>query len=139
MSAAQIGLATTLSDGRVLVIGGSNESDRGGKTKRLELYDPASGRFVPVGEMLEARFKIPDAAVRLSDGRVLVAGGADRPEVIDPKTWRSREINLSLGDMLNFSTATALPNGDVLVAGGYSEHGIHPTSRAWVIPKAAMA
>lgn len=131
--------AVKLLDGRVLIVGGSDVNDRGGKTKRLEVYDPPSGKFSSVGEMLEARFKIPDAAVRLADGRVLVAGGADSPEVIDPATWRSRSVNASLGATLNFSAAAALPNGDVLVAGGYSERGIAATARAWIIPKAAMA
>lgn len=131
--------AVRLLDGRVLIVGGSDVNDRGGKTKRLEVYDPASGKFSSVGEMLEARFKIPDAAVRLADGRVLVAGGADSPEVIDPATWRSRPVDVSLGATLNFSAAAALPNGDVLVAGGYSERGIMATARAWIIPKAAMA
>ena len=41
--------------------------------------------------------------------------------------------------MLNFSTAVALANDDVLVAGGYSERTIDPTDRVWIIPKAVLA
>ena len=111
----------------------------GGKLKLMEVYDPRTGRFEPVGEMQQARFKIPDAALRLTDGRILVAGDADKPELIDPKTWKTRTVNISLGDTFNFAGAALLPNGDVLVAGGYGERSINPTSRAWIIPRAAMA
>lgn len=131
--------AVKLNDGRVLIVGGAGERDRQNKYRAMELYDPATRRFSSVGDLQVARFKIPDAAVRLSDGRVLVTSGADKPEIIDPATWRSREIDVSLGDMLNFTTAMALANGDVLVAGGYSERNINPTSRAWLIRKAAFA
>jgi hypothetical protein len=132
--------AVRLDDGKVLVIGGSDQRDRaGGKTKALELYDPATGRFSHVGDTIDARFKIVHAAVKLGDGRVVVAGGALKPEIIDPKTWKSRAIDIAIGDILNFATAVALPNGDVLVAGGYGEHTISLTDRAWLIPRAAMA
>jgi hypothetical protein len=132
--------AVRLQDGKVLIIGGSDARGRdGGKTTGLELYDPASGRFSRVGDTREARYKIPQAAVRLADGRVLVAGGGERPEVIDPRTWRTRSVELSLGGPLNFSTAVALPNGEVLVAGGYGERNLNPTESAWLIPRAAMA
>jgi hypothetical protein len=132
--------AARLLDGRVLMIGGSDVRGRdGGKIRALELYDPATRRFSFVGETRDARYKIVHAVVQLSDGRVLVAGGADKPEVIDPKTWTSRTVDLTIGQALNFASAVALPNGDVLVAGGYGERTISLTDRAWIIPRAAMA
>jgi hypothetical protein len=131
--------AVLLDDGRVLIVGGAGANDRQNKYRSLEVYNPATGRFSRVGETIEARFKIPDAAVKLADGRVLVAGGADYPELIDPKTWRVRRVEFALDTMLNFSTAVALANGDVLVAGGYSERTINPTDRVWIIPKALLA
>jgi hypothetical protein len=130
--------AVLLNDGRVLMVGGSGANDRQNKYRNLEIYDPATGRFSHVGETVEARFKIPDAAVKLADGRVLVAGGADYPELIDPSTWKVRRVDLALDATLNFSTAVALANGDVLVAGGYSERTIKPTDRVWIIPKALL-
>lgn len=132
--------AVRLADDRVLMIGGSDARGRdGGKTRSLEVYDPRSGRFSRVGESRDARFKIPAAATRLADGRVLVAGGADQPEVIDPATWTSRPVALSIGEVLSFTTAVGLPNGDALICGGYGERNIRPVDSAWLIPRAAMA
>ncbi len=132
--------AVRLLDGRVLIVGGSDARDRnGGKMKAMEVFDPKSGRFSTVGQTRDARYKIVDAAVRLADGRVLLTGGAELPEIVDPKTWVSREVDFSIGSTLNFSTAAALPNGDVLVAGGYGEQTIALTDRVWVIPRAAFA
>jgi hypothetical protein len=130
--------AVLLNDGRVLMVGGSGANDRQNKYRSLEVYDPGTGRFSRVGETIEARFKIPDAAVKLADGRVLAAGGADYPELIDPSTWKVRRVNFVLDAMLNFSTAVALANGDVLVAGGYGERTINPTDGVWIIPKALL-
>lgn len=132
--------AVRLRDNRVLIIGGSDDRGRdGGKTRSLEVYDPSTGRFAKVGETQLARYKIPAAAVLLADGRVLVAGGAERPEIIDPKTWRSREVAVPMEGILNFTTAVALPNGDALVAGGYGERNIRPTDSAWLIRRQVMA
>ena len=131
--------AVRLLDGRVLIIGGSDARGRdGGKTTGLELYDPKVGRFSRVGDTREARYKIPQAAVRLADGRVLVAGGGERPEVIDPRTWRTHSVDLELGGLLNFTTAVTLANGEVLVAGGYGERNLRPTDAAWLISRSAM-
>lgn len=71
--------ATLLTDGRVLVTGGGrcdgpcigNDS-----TDTAELYDPQTGAWTFTGAMIAPRSR--HAAVRLADGRVLVAGGVDR-------------------------------------------------------------
>jgi hypothetical protein len=132
--------AVRLLDGTVLIVGGSDVRGRnGGKMKAMELYDPKTGRFSIVGTLNDARYKIADAAVCLSDGRVLVAGGAEKPEIVDPRTWTSRTVEVPIGQTLNFAAAVALPNGDALVAGGYGERNIRPTDHAWLIPRAAMA
>jgi hypothetical protein len=65
----------------------------------------------------------------LASGRVLVAGGGDRPsgftpsaEVYDPttNTWSTTG---SMADARGFATATSLPNGRVLLAGGFGNLG----------------
>lgn len=124
--------ALRLPDGRVLVIAGSDARDREGKKQTVEIYDPAQGRFVPGGTLLDARYKLADAVVLLPDGRVLIAGGARHPEMYDPTTGTSRGLALDLGGSWNFMTAARLPNGRVLLAGGYNEDGLIVSDRAWL-------
>lgn len=81
-----------LNDGRVLVVGGSLDNLATGLASHYELYQPASRTFVQGPSMAQPR---SDAvAVRLSDGRVLVAGGESSvstvpfsgAEIYDPGT-----------------------------------------------------
>jgi hypothetical protein len=122
--------AVALRGGGVLVLGGSNHEDFRGRYRSAELYDPRRGRFVRTGAMALARFKLPDAAVLLPSGRVLVAGGARRAELYDPTTRRFRPAG-DAGSALSFATATLLRDGRVLVAGGYDDR-ISITGHAWV-------
>jgi hypothetical protein len=120
-----------LSDGRVLVLGGSDRRDRDGKIDLVERYDPASRSFVAAGRLRAARYKIGGAVVPLPDGRLLVAGGAPRAELYDPASGASEFVGPDFGASLNFATATLLPDSSVLVAGGYDENGIKMGRRAW--------
>jgi hypothetical protein len=110
--------ATLLSDGRVLVAGGS-----------AELYDPVTGTWTATADMTEPYYG--HTATLLLDGTVLVAGG-DAPsgpgarawphaELYDPisATWRAVA---SLVTPRLESAATLLSDGRVLVSGG-REHG----------------
>ncbi len=65
--------ATLLSDGRVLVAGGEETDTGPGCRGSAELYDPATGRFKAAGSMSTSR--TDHSAIRLQDGRVLMAGG----------------------------------------------------------------
>lgn len=107
-----------LDDGRVLVTGG----DPGSAT--AEVFEPASQSWSETGPMLEAR--VLHTATLLADGRVLVAGGrlqADPSkatasvEIFDPATgaWSTAA---AMGQERLAHTATLLPDGRVLVAGG---------------------
>jgi hypothetical protein len=106
--------ATLLSNGKVLVAGGSGTS---GDLALAELYDPATGRWSFTDPMITARSN--HAATLLASGKVLVAGGQGGAlaELYDPATgtWTATG---SLRTARSLHTATLLPNGKILVAGG---------------------
>jgi hypothetical protein len=125
--------AVLLPDGRVLVVGGSDNRDWRGKYDSAELYDPKTGTFVPAGTMHEARFKLLRAVLLLPDGRALIAGGADHPELFDPASLKFVLIGGPEIDGHYFSTATLLKNGNVLLAGGYGENVEPSENQAWIL------
>jgi len=113
--------AVLLEDGRVLVVGGSDNRDWRGQYASAEVYDPAAGSFNGIADMSFKRFKLMHAAVRLPDGRVLIAGGAERPEIYNPATKTFRPVKGTVGEGRYFSTATVLNDGRVLITGGYGD------------------
>lgn len=122
--------ALALRDGRVMVIAGSTDCEDRNRLATTEIYDPATGRFEPGPRLLNARYKIAGAAAVLPNGDVLIAGNADDVETWTPGAAAFVRLDGGLGGELSFSTATALPSGGALVAGGYDEH-IVPTARTW--------
>jgi hypothetical protein len=125
--------ASLLPDGRVLVVGGQNGGAFGPRLATSEIYDPVTGKFTVGPNMKAQRYKLPMGIVPLKDGRVLIAGGAEQPEIYDPK---SNSFNVVPGcklDAFYYSTATLLDNGDVLLAGGYGYHAAEGASdHAWL-------
>ncbi|HCX29835.1 MAG TPA: hypothetical protein DHU55_08730 [Blastocatellia bacterium] len=115
--------ATLLADGRVLIIGGSDERDgRGGSAYRnAEVFNPTTGTFTAVGSLNAARYKLQGTTVLLNNGKVLIAGGANRAEVFDPANNTFSFANGNMGTMRLFATATLLGNGQVLITGGYDD------------------
>jgi N-acetylneuraminic acid mutarotase len=124
--------ATLLPTGNVLLAAGQlyAVSPYGGFFIRLsldstELYDPASGLCSPSGSLATARHD--HTVTLLPNGKVLVAGGyfedgetsttLASAELYDPATgaWSATG---NLGAARRIATATLLPNGKVLVAGG---------------------
>jgi hypothetical protein len=123
--------AVRLTDGRVLIVGGADHSDGNPAYTSVEIYDPGTGRFAVVGDMKSPRYKLQGTVVLLPDGKVLIAGGANRAEVFDPAT---RTFSYAAGDMGTtrlFATATLLSNRSVLITGGYSE-SVNVSSNAWI-------
>jgi Galactose oxidase, central domain len=119
--------ATRLGSGRVLVVGGEPDNSR---PSTAELYDPPTGTWLPGGTLNEPRAL--HVAVRLTDGRVLVAGGGSytaSAELYDPASGRWN----TTGGMTGYGgTAALLQDGRVLVA-GYSNEGevYSPATGTW--------
>ena len=111
--------AVALPDGRVLVIGGSADTETRNRLASTEVYDPRTGRFTPGPDLQSARYKLPAAAALLPDGRVLVAGDSASPEIVDVR--RGVSVAVSGGVAGAFATATPLGAGRTLIAGGYDD------------------
>ena len=130
--------STLLPSGRVLVVGGERLGEHGGGGPELpsaELWDPATASFSPAGSLADPRYN--HTATLLSDGRVLVVGGRldgegeledgsfgccvahalTTAEVWDPATESFSATGSLAGGRISH-TATHLPDGRVLVAGG---------------------
>ena len=121
-----------LTDGRVLIVGGSSAQDFSGKYASAEVYDPATRVFHPAGSMHSARFKIPRSVASLTTGELLVAGDSATLEYYEPRTSAFQVLPGSLDAGYLFQSATTLSDGRVLIAGGYDDH-IISTARAWLV------
>jgi hypothetical protein len=121
--------ATLLQNGKVLVVGGALTSTSD-PVASAELYDPVTGTFTTTGAMTTGREQ--HTATLLADGRVLIAGGTTSAgtgdlqptataEIYDPSTG-SFSVTGSMVEARSLHTATLLPSGNVLVAGGGVEN-----------------
>jgi WD40 repeat protein len=117
--------ATLLLNRKVLVAGGFKR-DTGSALSTAELYDPGTGTWRAVGSLASAR--VNHTATLLPNGKVLVAGGApdnlqstslSTVEVYDPDTgiWTTKN---PMSSARQAHTSTLLPDGRVLVAGGFN-------------------
>jgi WD40 repeat protein len=116
-------VATLLPNGKVLVEGGYNGTNR---LASAELYDPAAGTWTPTGSLNTGRTR--HTATLLANGLVLVAGGGIGSsqtascELYDPVTGTWTNTG-SLATARGGHTATLLPNRKVLITGGSPDSG----------------
>lgn len=125
--------AALLGDGKVLIAGGWSVS--GGEQGMIfserhvasaELYDPGIGTFEATGTMTVPRYV--HTATSLLDGKVLVAGdlavvGCLSAELYDPTAGAFVATGNGTVQGRGSHTATLLPGGMVLVAGGNNDTG----------------
>ncbi|MGD0076790.1 MAG: kelch repeat-containing protein, partial [Candidatus Binataceae bacterium] len=125
--------ATLLPSGQVLITGGFlsvNNPDGSGYDMLLastELYDPTSNSFAAPAYTATMNFaRFADTATLLPTGKVLIAGGVGivtfmtSTELYDPtsNTFAAPADTATMNAARYDATATLLPSGEVLIAGG---------------------
>ena len=123
--------AGLLPDGRVLIAGGSNSRGWDKNLNSAEIYDPRTGKFTGTASMNDPRFKLPDEAVQLSSGKLLIAGGSTEVEVFDAASGKFFVAAGRMTEPWHFMTETKLQDGSVLLAGGYP-NSAGATAQAWI-------
>ena len=78
-----------------------------------------------------ARFKLPDEAVQLPLGRLLVAGGSKEAEIFDPVSGKFFVVSGEMNDKWHYLSETKLRDGRVLLAGGYPNSD-QATAQTWI-------
>jgi len=135
------GTMVPLLDGTALIFGGGGRESH----SVAETYVPETRSFQRVGDLQVKRFRCP--ATLLKDGRVLLTGGTSSEtatynrriadaELYDPTTRKFTRI-ASMRKSRDGHTATALPDGRVLIAGGYNEEDGTAASAEIYDPKGA--
>jgi hypothetical protein len=123
--------AVGLANGRVLIVGGADERDDPRAFDAAEIYDPDTDEFRWTGNLNRARYKLRGTSVLQENGHVVVAGGANGPEVYEPGTGQFARLSGSYGRTPLFAAAARV-RGGVLLCGGYSREG-GPTDDAWLV------
>lgn len=135
-TARSLHVAVTLTDNRVLIIGGSDST--GAILSSCEIYDPTTNLFTPAAPMSTPRML--HAACRLADGRVMVAGGASALDVVNLSVSALRSVEIynpvtntwaggpDIGGYRIAPALTLLSTNQVMVSGGVQvNYLIYPT------------
>jgi N-acetylneuraminic acid mutarotase len=136
--------ATLMPDGDLLLLGGIHygehwSSERFDALSSAEEYDPVTNSWTPVAPMRQARWG--QTATLMPGGDVLVVGGSEETgtfgfnegglrnaELYDPATDSWQATSPPAVGRRNH-TATLLPDGNVLVAGGWGDFELSPSER----------
>ncbi|MEP6961231.1 MAG: hypothetical protein ABI995_04090 [Acidobacteriota bacterium] len=148
--------ATLLTNGKVLITGGSNGESASCCTNAAnpELYDPPTqvsslaGPYADTGARYAAAGLVYIPATLLPDGTVLIASES-AAEIFDPATSKFRLTasmtavgtfggSFSKPDTLDGRTATLLLNGKVLLTGGDPGYGDFDTSYDFTLNTAEL-
>jgi hypothetical protein len=133
-------LVTMLPNGKILIQGGSSDTAGTTPIQSVEIYDPATGKFTAADDTLVAR--LWNRIVRLDNGKTIFVGG---------QTTSNTSSVTNTAELYNHVTGTfsytgslntgrrnfaqwSLPNGRILVAGGYDASGTVLTSAELYTP-----
>jgi large repetitive protein len=126
--------ATLLANGQVLIAGGISNAD-GTVSTTADLYNPNTNRFIPIAAPLPTEMA-SHTATRIAgcncpaDGKIFLAGGFDgtganpsletagKPTALYDPASKTFTPGPLLTDARAFHTATLLPGGRILFAGG---------------------
>jgi len=131
--------ATLLSNGLVLIAGGDWSASGLPTTGTAELYDPVHDTFTPAGNLTGPRRS--HTATLLGNGKVLLVGSISytpedsTAELYDPLTGTfsaTGSLVYPYGETGYGHAATLLPNGTVLVTGGYGGSSAATSAAAWL-------
>ncbi len=128
MSTPRIYHAAISISGKVLVIGGSTDSNGQLRLATAEQYDPTSNTWTNVASMSQPRSDF--SAIKLANGKILAAGGrfdGGSAEIYDPANNGWVNAGTMIGGDRFASPANALANGDIVLAGGAFGIGIATT------------
>ncbi|HET7435886.1 MAG TPA: kelch repeat-containing protein [Thermoanaerobaculia bacterium] len=128
--------AAALAKPQTLFAGGTDGATTLGSA---EIYDAASGTFTTLAASLQLS-RSGHTATLLPDGRLLILGGTDTSgnplaasesfdaargaAIYDPRNGAFRVVANALSVARSGHTATLLPNGTILVAGGRNNDGV---------------
>ncbi|MGH8013467.1 MAG: hypothetical protein ACREQ4_13305 [Candidatus Binataceae bacterium] len=124
--------AALLPNGNVLIAGGFGGINQHGPLQSTEIYDTATSTFTPGPPMTDPLGRAAARATLLPNGKVLVAGGVDGTAVVataelyDPTiapVGSFTPVPGALSSARKFQAQILLPNGNVLIAGGYQNNG----------------
>ncbi len=143
-------VAAALPDGRVVIAGGEND---GGPLQSAEVFNPADDAFTALIAAGATELHAPRAgavAAPLPDGQVLITGGYNEgspllsAELFDPSSETFAELPeagaTELPSVRAGAVAAALPDGQVLIAGGIGGLNYLPSAELYYsAPQAAVA
>jgi hypothetical protein len=140
--------AVRLSDGRVLIFGGEDNSSA--FPDSVWAFDPRTEQFSQIGALATGR--VGFVARSLNNGDILVVGGAralnasPAAELIDGTTGAATPIPNAPHHNRSFAAATLLMDGTVLISGGTRSAGADntleiydPVTRSFTLLPATMA
>lgn len=113
--------AVNLNDGRVLIVGGRDESRL--IAWLMYVFDPSSETFTSFGSLAGSAGPFASVAVTLADGNVLVAGGlpasaSSNAVLVNAQTGAVTPTTGQPRTLRALATGTRLADGKVLIVGG---------------------